>query len=203
MFLKVNLKRNITLKSGAFSQRNTEIPTTEPTPSVTKWFDFYDEPSEMPWSGRLEIDIPEFPDVTFRWYPEKVEAVTENETTPLYHGMPIWNTYFCDLTGDGLPELCSTYTFGSGIIDSRIIVYDYANGVSYELSDRGNHDFTLRFDEESGRLWVDKKIYHSDELVSSGYLVFADGCLQVAENSFDSLDAAIKCHFGPLPQRRF
>lgn len=40
----------------------------------------------------------------------------------LYTGMPIWNTYFCDLTGDGLPELCSTLSFGSGMIDSRTIL---------------------------------------------------------------------------------
>jgi len=159
--------------------------------AVTKWFDYLEAPEEMPGDGHLEINLPEFPDVTFRWYAGKMEAVTENGITPLYTGMPIWNTYFCDLTGDGLPDLCSTYTFGSGMIDSRIIIYDYANGASYELMDRGNHDFTLRFDEESGRLWVDKKVYNSDELVSSGYLVFADGCLQVTEKSSDSLDAAI------------
>lgn len=73
--------------------------------------------------------------MTFRWYPEKMDAVTGNEVTQLYTGMPIWNTYFCDLTGDGFPDLCSTLTFGSGIIDSRIIVYDYANGASYTLED--------------------------------------------------------------------
>ena len=158
---------------------NTEIPTTEPTPSVTKWFDFHDEPSEMPWSGRLEIDIPEFPDVTFRWYPEKIEAVTENETTPLYHGMPIWNTYFCDLTGDDLPELCSTYSFGSGMIDSRVIIYDYANGASYELSDRGFYDYSLRQNDSDGQLYVDKRSYPGRGLIFSGQLVFKDGCIQI------------------------
>lgn len=93
--------------------------------------------------------------------------------------MPIWNTYFCDLTGDGLPELCSTYTFGSGIIDSRIIIYDYANGVSYELSDRGYYDFALRYNETDGQLYVDKTKYNTDELVESGRLVFKDNCIQV------------------------
>ena len=93
--------------------------------------------------------------------------------------MPIWNTYFCDLTGDGIPDLCSTYTFGSGIIDSRIIIYDYANGASYELSDRGNFDFVLRYNEADGYLYVDKTKYNTDELVESGRLVFKDDCLQV------------------------
>ena len=128
--------------------------------TVTQWFDYLETPEEMQWDGRLEINLPDFPDVTFRWYPGKMEAVTEDGITPLYTGMPIWNTYFCDLTGDGIPDLCSTYTFGSGIIDSRIIIYDYANGVSYELSDRGYFDFTLRQDSNDGLLYVDKTKYH-------------------------------------------
>ena len=148
--------------------------------TVTKWFDYLETPDEMVWDGRLEINLPEFPDVTFRWYPEKMEAVTEDEIIPLYTGMPIWNTYFCDLNGDGFPELCSTYTYGSGMIDSRIIIYDYANGVSYELSDRGYHDFNLWMNESDGLLYVDKRVYPNDELVSSGRLVFKDDCFQIA-----------------------
>ena len=31
------------------------------------------------------------------------------------------------------------------MIDNRVIIYDYANGASYELSDRGNYDFYLDF----------------------------------------------------------
>lgn len=42
---------------------NTEIPTTEPVPTVIKWFDYLDTPEEMKWDGRLEMDLPEFPDV--------------------------------------------------------------------------------------------------------------------------------------------
>ena len=147
--------------------------------TVTEWFDYLETPDEMVWDGRLEINLPEFPGVTFRWYPEKMEAVTEEGIVPLFHGMPIWNTYFCDLTGDRIPDLCSTYTFGSGIIDSRIIIYDYANGASYELSDRGYFDFTLRFNEADGYLYVDKKKYNTDELVETGRLVFKNNCIQI------------------------
>ena len=142
-----------------------------------KWFDYLEKPGEMNWDGRLEIDLPEYPGVTFRWYPEKMEAVTENEVTPLYTGMPIWNTYFCDLTGDGLPELCSTVSFGSGIIDSRIIVYDYANGESYTLEDRGKYDYSLRQDETDGSLWVDQKKYDSGDTIASGKLLLTDNVL--------------------------
>ncbi len=147
--------------------------------TVERWFDYSDNPTEMQWDGRMEANIPEFPDVTFRWYPEKMDAVTEEGITTLYTGMPIWSAYFCDLTWDGIPEICSQVSFGSGIIDSRVIIHDYANGVSYKLEDRGYHDYYLRMNDADGYLYVDKLIYNSDELVSSGRLVFTDGCIQI------------------------
>ena len=153
-----------------------------------KWFDYLENPEEMNWDGRLEIALPEYPGVTFRWYPEKMEAVTENEITPLYTGMPIWNTYFCDLTGDGLPELCSTITFGSGIIDSRVIVYDYANGASYTLEDRGKYDYSLRLDGSDGSLCVVQRAHDSGDIAAVGELFFSDSGLhlQVIKTIFET-----------------
>ena len=156
-----------------------DVAVAEPVPSVTKWFDYLETPDEMQWGGRHEINLPEFPDVTFRWTYGEMMAVTGNEITSLYTGMPIWNDYFCDLTGDGLPELCSTISWGAGMVDNRVTIYDYANGARYELSDRGYFDFTLRFNEADGYLYVDKRKYNTDELVQSGRLVFKDDCLQV------------------------
>ena len=153
-----------------------------------KWFDYLENPEEMNWDERLEIALPEYPGVTFRWYPEKMEAVTENEITPLYTGMPIWNTYFCDLTGDGLPELCSTITFGSGIIDSRVIVYDYANGASYTLEDRGKYDYSLRLDGSDGSLCVVQRAHDSGDIAAVGELFFSDSGLhlQVIKTNFET-----------------
>ena len=153
-----------------------------------KWFDYLENPEEMNWDGRLEIDLPEYPGVTFRCYPEKMEAVTENEITPLYTGMPIWNTYFRDLTGDGLPDLCSTVTFGSGIIDSRIIVCDYANGESYTLEDRGKYDYSLRLDESDGSLCVVQRAHDSGDIAAVGELFFSDSGLhlQVIKTNFET-----------------
>ena len=153
-----------------------------------KWFDYLENPEEMNWDGRLEIALPEYPGVTFRCYPEKMEAVTENEITPLYTGMPIWNTYFCDLTGDGLPDLCSTVTFGSGIIDSRIIVCDYANGESYTLEDRGKYDYSLRLDESDGSLCVVQRAHDSGDIAAVGELFFSDSGLhlQVIKTNFET-----------------
>ena len=153
-----------------------------------KWFDYLENPEEMNWDGRLEIALPEYPGVTFRCCPEKMEAVTENEITPLYTGMPIWNTYFCDLTGDGLPDLCSTVTFGSGIIDSRIIVCDYANGESYTLENRGKYDYSLRLDESDGSLCVVQRAHDSGDIAAVGELFFSDSGLhlQVIKTNFET-----------------
>lgn len=143
---------------------------------VIKWFDCLNG-DEMVWDDVKEYRLEEFPGVTFRWRPEQMEAVTDKEVVPLYEGMPIWSVYFCDLTGDGIPELCSTLSFGSGMIDNRIIIYDYAGGASYELSDRGNFDYILNMREDS--LVVEKRVYMRDEMVESGELVFRDDTIQI------------------------
>ena len=144
----------------------------------TKWFDCL-HGDEMVWDGRREINLDEFPGVTFRWFSGELEAVTEKETITLYTGMPIWSVYFCDLTGDGLPELCSSLSFGSGMIDNRVMIYDYANGVSYSMEDRGVTDYILRQNESDGQLYVDKTAYMGGGLLSTGRLIFKDDCLQV------------------------
>ncbi len=144
--------------------------------SVIKWFDCLNG-DEMVWDGIREYNLDEFSGVTFRWHYERLEAVTEDEAVTLYTGMPIWSVYFYDLTGDGNPEICSTISFGSGMIDNRIIIYDYAGGASYELSDRGNFDYVLNMQEDS--LVVEKRVYMQDELAGSGELVFLDDTIQI------------------------
>ncbi len=168
-----------TMRNTSFDDVLALIKPTEHAANVTKWFDYLEAPDEMKWDGSIDINLPEYPDVTFRWSYGEIVAVKGNEITSLYTGMPIWNTYFCDLSGDGLPELCSTISWGSGMIDNRVIIYDYANGVSYSLEERGVSDYTLRLDESDGQLYVDKTAHVGGELLSTGRLVFEDDCLQV------------------------
>ncbi len=164
---------------------NVEVRISSQSNAAMKWFDYKEDPSDMPWDNELKIQIDEFPDITFRYTPYEIIAATSREdddrnvNTILITGMPIWNAYFTDLTGDGLPEICSEVSFGSGIIDNHVIIFDYANGASYKLADRGYHDYFLRMNDTDGCLYVDKKQYNSDELVSSGKLVFKDGCIQL------------------------
>ena len=162
---------------------NVEVRIVDEINSVIKWFDYTENPSAM--DDESTINLPIYPDVTFSYNQAQIIASKPFDTseltdhTILITGMPIWNAYFTDLTGDDYPEICATYTFGSGIIDSRIIIYDYAKGSSYELSDRGYFDFTLRFNEADGYLYVDKTKYNTDELVETGRLVFKNNCIQI------------------------
>ncbi len=146
------------------------------TDRVIKWFDCLNG-DEIVTDDAREYHLDAFPGVTFRCYYEYLEAVTEEETAILYTGMPIWSVYFYDLTGDGNPEICSTISFGSGIIDNRILIYDYAGGASYELSDRGNFDYVFNMQKDS--LVVEKRVYMQDEMVESGELVFLDDTIQI------------------------
>ena len=162
---------------------NVEVRIVDEINSVIKWFDYTENPSAM--DDESTINLPIYPDVTFSYNQAQIIASKPFDTseltdhTILITGMPIWNAYFADLTGDDYPEICVTYTFGSGIIDSRIIIYDYAKGSSYELSDRGYFDFTLRLNEADGYLYVDKTKYNTDELVETGRLVFKNNCIQI------------------------
>ena len=162
---------------------NVEVRIVDEINSVIKWFDYTENPSAM--DDESTINLPIYPDVTFSYNQAQIIASKPFDTseltdhTILITGMPIWNAYFADLTGDDYPEICATYTFGFGIIDSRIIIYDYAKGSSYELSDRGYFDFTLRLNEADGYLYVDKTKYNTDELVETGRLVFKNNCIQI------------------------
>ena len=162
---------------------NVEVRILDEINSVIEWFDYTENPSAM--DDESTINLPIYPDVTFSYNQAQIIASKPFDTseptdhTILITGMPIWNAYFCDLTGDGLPELCSTISWGSGMIDNRVTIYDYANGASYELYDRGYFDFTLRLNEADGYLYVDKKKYNTDELVETGRLVFKNNCIQI------------------------
>lgn len=102
---------------------------------------FYSE--DMPWDEIREFELPEFPYVKFAWDHLNIVSEKDGEKTELFWGMPIWSVYLADLNGDGKREICSTVSIGSGIVDERIIVYDYANGECYELQDRFFHRYEL------------------------------------------------------------
>lgn len=108
---------------------------------ATLWVDLRAQGAENIDIQELQLDA--YPGVTFRWNGGSVEAEQDGETRQLFVGMPVWNVYLCDLTGDGKPEFCSTVSFGSGWIDERVIIYDYATMQSWEIEMRPSYDYQL------------------------------------------------------------
>ena len=140
------------------------IPEYEPQ----KWIDYFQD-GKLPGEESKELTLPEFPGITFAWTPEKVTA-GEKE---LFWGMPIWNVYLADLTNDGKPEFCATISFGSGIIDNRIIAYDYVADKEYQLADRMYYDYYLSIQE--GRLMATQSGYMDRKPLVSAELQLING----------------------------
>ena len=136
---------------------------------VTKWFE-----DDQSAEGQV-ITLPEYPGVEFR-KEGHIYVVKDGKEEVAVHatfGGGIRSAYFCDLNGDGKPELCTTCIFGSGMIDARVVVYCPADGSTLELKDRGNFDYML--DERDGKLIVMKRAY--EKTSSEG----ADGLLIIKD----------------------
>lgn len=160
--------------------------------NVYQWLNYYDSPQEMPWDGSLETEVPEYPGVTFRWTPGQVVSNNGIGNTILFVGMPIWNVYFTDLTGDGLPELCATVSEGSGIIDTHVVVVDYSSGETYTLWDRGVYDYALTL--KNGRLLVTKSEYPRGTTLAIGELILT----QDEAGAYDTLHMGFDLSPGAL-----
>ncbi len=133
-----------------------------------KWFDYFNDDT-LSWEETKELTLPEFPGVTFTWTPGQVTVGDK----VLFQGMPIWNVYLTDLTNDGKPEFCATVSFGSGIIDNHIIVYDYAADKVYQLTDRMYYDYYLSMKE--GQIIVTQTEYAKKKALVSAKLQLING----------------------------
>ena len=100
------------------------------------------------------IELENFPGYKFNWIGTKycIEIEKDGEQPVYVSGQPLWNAFFTDITGDGYPDLCTTASFGSGIINNAVEVYDIKNGKRYNLSSRGKYDYNLSL--ENGQLAV-------------------------------------------------
>ena len=91
----------------------------------------------------------------------------------------ITDIYLCDITGDGIPEMCFNIAFGSGLMDFRISAIDCSTGKTiFSLSDRGQHDYT--FSEENGSLIiVERGGLLSDNVTRTGTLTYDGGNVSI------------------------
>ena len=146
------------------------------------WYDRNTEPV-----GGMPVTLETFPGVTFyapggSIFAEVMDPETgETGESMLLSGMPIVDAYFCDVTGDGFPEICTTSYFGSGMIDERVQVYDYAKGQRWELQHRGTYDYRLRAGEDC--LYVERRDYMAEEVADSLRLVCRDGVLMLEDGT--------------------
>jgi hypothetical protein len=154
-----------------FQARYISAPFTSVSYETYEWLNYFHD-EQMPWEDSLELELPEYPDTIFQWTPSEIKSIDSVGESILLTGMPIWNVYLEDLTGDGQPEFCATVSFGSGIVDTRVAVYDYASGKLYELSDRMYYDYALSI--KDGRLVVKQSEYNGAE-IAIGNLAISDG----------------------------
>jgi hypothetical protein len=132
------------------------------------WFDYF-KAEALPEDETKQLTLPEFPGVAFTCTPG---SFTVGDKL-VFQGMPIWNMFLTDLTNDGKPEFCATISLGSGIVDHRILVYDYVTDRLYELEDRFYYDYNLSM--EGDQIIVTQTNYNDIKPVASATLQLIKG----------------------------
>lgn len=94
----------------------------------------------------------------------------------------IGEKYICDVTKDGNPDLCTDFTYGSGMVHTVVVVYDVANDTFYVLD---GHSTSYHIDRvENEKLYVvegefafdyDENSYVAHGSTTSGIVKFKKG----------------------------
>ena len=111
----------------------------------TKIWDQYLDNDEAISLAQSGVTLDEYKDIVFTRtsYDYSLEANGER----LFGG--VFSFYAADFNNDGYRELCLGVSVGSGIIDERIMIYDYHNDkVIFSLDDRLNHDYYLTLNND-------------------------------------------------------
>lgn len=110
----------------------------------------FDASVDQPVTFRMD----EYPGVEFLCDGYTVTAQMNGKEKTYIGGMPIRDLYLCDLNGDGIRELCATVSIGSGFIDTRIVIYDLADDMQFQMEDRFEYHYYLTF--EDGKLTANR-----------------------------------------------
>ena len=160
------------------SCQTPQAESTASTPPSELWAEYYSS-GEAPQDVGHEIQLPEYPDTTFRWTAEGVSALGRDGETILFTGTPIISVFLCDLTGDGKRDFCADV----GMDDPRIIVYDYASRTEYTLTGRDGSPYHLSLDGDQLHVEWSNWVKKQDGLLESytGDLAISpQGVLEVA-----------------------
>ena len=156
-----------------------KIVKDETAPDNRVWVDYLEISKKpdwlhsMDWEAVYETSMPDYPGVTLTYTPGQITAEDETGIRILLTGMPLWNVFFSDLTGDGLEEICATVNYGSGVTATLVSAYDYKNDKIYTLWEREVNDYSLR--DLNGQLICDRWAYPDGEVTESGYLAIENG----------------------------
>lgn len=135
------------------------------------WSNF--NPEKAKFGNKSSFTVSEFNNAIVKIDNENYSVYLDGELLAKF--FCITDIYLCDITGDGIPEMCFNTTFGSGLIDLRISAIDCSTGKTiFSLSDRGQHDYT--FSEENGSLIiVERGGLLSDNVTRTGTLTYDGG----------------------------
>ena len=123
--------------------------------------------------------------------PEAVKAFREYicEHTAAMGRFILDEYYYCDVTGDGKPDLIQSVTHGSGIISTGIFVYDIENKQGYQLQERGDYDYWVD-SVKDGAVYIKKGYFGRRSMYDGavGKLELVDGKLSYNGPEPDSSD---------------
>ena len=123
--------------------------------------------------SRIEFTIPEYEGVTFEWKRGgKRDGILANGEI-IAEGMPVLQAYLADLNGDGMREIVTSSSWGSGFTPQSIGAYDYANKQFYVFhsSDYFNNFYLYTNNDE---LWVRERDYLGNNVLSDKKLELSD-----------------------------
>ena len=175
------------VESAARRQRDRDASA-----SLRVWVDHYGE--EGIWDlERQALALPVLPETIFSWTPGELcieDASGGGKRSFRIPGMPVWNAFFEDLTGDRVPELCATVSFGSGLVDDHVVVFDAVEWKQYALWDRGAYDYVLS--AADGGLVVERSGRSGREPAMMGMLRLDGGRLEFVPFTQPGEDGGIR-----------
>lgn len=125
-----------------FIQAANQTAEAEWHPAV-KWFDcFHGDELEL-LNEVKEITLADYPDTVLRCDDRSMTLVSGQERKEIYTDTSTWSAYFCDLTGDGKPELCTACRWQGGFEEYHIVVYDFETETCCILQDPLNYTYIL------------------------------------------------------------